>query len=99
MIYPKTKLLVADNTGAKLAECIRSSQNNSTYASVGQVITVSIKSVSSSAKVKKGDVHKAVIVRVKKPILRRSGHVIYFNDNAIVLLKDDSNTSISTIIL
>ena len=89
MIYTKTRVIVADNTGAKTAECIRTSNMNSTYAKVGDIITVSIKSVTSTSKIKKGSVQKALIVRTKSNILRRTGRVVSFDDNAVVLIKAD----------
>lgn len=87
MIQTKTKLKVADNSGAKIAECIKvfpkSGYNN---ASVGDIIVVSIKKAISKKKVKKGQVTFAVIVRTKKNINRNDGSNVKFSDNAVVLL-------------
>lgn len=65
MIYPSTVLKVADNTGAKTVKCIRTSSKNSTYATVGQIITISAKTVSNVSKIAKNTVHQALIVRVR----------------------------------
>lgn len=87
MIQTQTKLKVADNSGAKIAECIKvfpkSGYNN---ASIGDVIVVSIKKAISNKKVKKGQVVFAVIVRTSKNILRIDGSTIKFGDNAVILL-------------
>lgn len=96
MIQHKTKLNVADNSGAKTVECIRSSVKNSTHACVGQLITVSVKTVTGTSKVKKGAVYKALIVRTKSPIKRPSGHVVSFSDNAVVLMNPDAKGMVGT---
>ena len=87
MIQVQTELLVADNTGAKRIECIKvlgGSKRRS--ASIGDIIVVSIKDAIPRAKVKKGDVYKAVIVRTSKDFLRSDGTSIRFDKNAAVLL-------------
>ena len=82
-----TNLVVADNSGAKEALCIRVlGGTKKRYATVGDVIVVAIKSVIPSSDVKKGAVSKAVIVRTKKEIRRADGSYIRFDDNACVLL-------------
>ena len=89
MIYAQTKLVVADNSGAKLIQCI-GMIGKKKVASVGRIITVAIKSVKdNTAKVKQGEVHRALVVRTKKHIQRPDGQVIRFDDNAAILLTAD----------
>ena len=87
MIQVQTELNVADNTGAKRVECIKvlgGSKRRS--ASIGDIIVVSVKDALPRAKVKKGDVYKAVIVRTSKDFKRSDGTAIRFDKNAAVLL-------------
>ena len=87
MIKKESRLVVADNSGAKEALCIRVlGGTRKRYATVGDVIVVAIKSVIPSSDVKKGAVSKAIIVRTKKEIRRPDGSYIRFDDNACVLL-------------
>lgn len=87
MIQQESRLVVADNSGAKEALCIRVlGGTRRRYASVGDVIVVSIKSTIPSSDVKKGSVSKAIIVRTKKEVRRVDGSYIRFDDNACVLL-------------
>ena len=87
MIQQESRLVVADNSGAKEALCIRVlGGTKKRYATVGDVIVVAIKSVIPSSDVKKGAVSKAVIVRTKKEIRRADGSYIRFDDNACLLL-------------
>ena len=87
MIQQESRLVVADNSGAKEALCIRVlGGTRRRYASVGDVIVVSIKSTIPSSDVKKGSVSKAIIVRTKKEVRRAAGSYIRFDDNACVLL-------------
>ena len=87
MIQNHTELDVADNTGAKRIECIKVlGGSKRRYASIGDVIVVSIKDAAPKGKVKKGDVHKAVVVRTKKQIFRKDGSAIKFDTNAAVLI-------------
>jgi large subunit ribosomal protein L14 len=87
MIQVQTELEVADNTGAKRIECIKVlGGSKRRYASIGDIIVVSIKDAMPKGKVKKGDVHKAVIVRTKKQIYRVDGSSIKFDSNAAVLI-------------
>lgn len=87
MIQQESRLIVADNSGAKEALCIRVlGGTGRRYASVGDVIVVAIKSVVPASDIKKGAVSKAVIVRTKKEIRRQDGSYIRFDDNACVLL-------------
>ena len=87
MIQIQTELEVADNTGAKRIECIKVlGGSKRRYASIGDVIVVSIKDCAPKGKVKKGDVHKAVVVRTRKQIFRKDGSAIKFDTNAAVLI-------------
>lgn len=87
MIQQESRLVVADNSGAKEALCIRVlGGTRRRYASVGDVIVVSIKSTIPASDIKKGSVSKAIIVRTKKEVRRPDGSYIRFDDNACVLL-------------
>ena len=87
MIQSETRLTVADNSGAKELYCIKVlGGSRRRYASVGDIIVVSIKEAIPNAKVKKGEVMKAVVVRTKKEIRRPDGSYIRFDDNSAVLL-------------
>ena len=89
MIQAESRLVVADNSGAREALCIRVlGGTRRRYASVGDVIVVSVKSVIPSSDIKKGAVSKALIVRTKKEIRRVDGSYIRFDDNACVLLNN-----------
>ena len=88
MIQVQTELFVADNTGARKVECIKVLGGSKTrYATIGDIIVVSIKDAIPKGKVKKGDVHKAVIVRTRKEIKRLDGTSIKFDANAAVLVQ------------
>ena len=90
MIQVESRLTVCDNSGAKEALCIRVlGGTGRRYASVGDVIVVSVKSVIPSSDIKKGAVSKALIVRTKKEIRRADGSYIRFDDNACVLLNGE----------
>jgi len=87
MIQQESRLVVADNSGAKTCLCIRVLGGTSKrYATLGDIIVVAVKSVIPSADIKKGIVSKAVIVRTKKEVRRPDGSYIRFDDNACVLL-------------
>jgi large subunit ribosomal protein L14 len=87
MIQTETRLEVADNSGAKQVQCIKVlGGSKRRYASVGDIIVVSIKDALPKGKVKKGDVHKAVVVRTKQSIKRSDGSEIGFDTNAAVLI-------------
>ena len=89
MIQTESRLTVADNSGAKEALCIRVlGGTGRRYATVGDVIVVTVKSVIPSSDVKKGAVSKAIVVRTKKEIRRADGSYIRFDDNACVLLNN-----------
>jgi large subunit ribosomal protein L14 len=87
MIQTQTKLKVADNSGAKSLQCIKVlGGSKRRYASVGDIIVVSVKEAIPNSKVKKGDVMRAVIVRTSKEIHRADGSYIKFDDNSAVLI-------------
>jgi large subunit ribosomal protein L14 len=87
MIQVETRLNVADNSGAKEVYCIKVlGGSRKRYARVGDIIVVSIKEAIPNAKVKKGDVVKAVVVRTKKAIRRTDGSYIRFDENSAVLI-------------
>ncbi|HBL72903.1 MAG TPA: 50S ribosomal protein L14 [Bacteroidales bacterium] len=89
MIQTESRLLVADNSGAKEVLCIRIlGGTGRRYASVGDIIVVAVKSTIPASEIKKGTVSKAVIVRTKKEIRRADGSYIRFDDNACVLLNN-----------
>ena len=92
MIQVQTLLKVADNTGAKRLMCIRvMGGSRRRYASVGDIIICSVKEATPGGVVKKGEVVKAVVVRVKKEIRRPDGSYIKFDENAAVVVKDDKS--------
>lgn len=87
MIQQETNLVVADNSGAKKVKCIKVlGGTRKRYATVGDVIVVSVKTAIPGGNVKKGEVSKAVIVRTAKEVRRDDGSYIRFDENAAVLL-------------
>lgn len=87
MIQAESKLNVADNSGAKEVCCIKVlGGSRRRYATIGDIIVVSVKEALPNSKVKKGDVTKAVIVRSKKEIRRPDGSMIRFDDNSAVII-------------
>ena len=87
MIQQESKLKVADNTGAKVLQCIRvEGGTGRRYARLGDTITVSVKKAIPGGVVKKGEISKAVIVRAKKEVRRDDGSYIRFDENAAVLI-------------
>ncbi len=92
MIQPQTRLRVADNTGAKEIMCIRVLGGSRVkYGSVGDIIVASVKDAAPGGSAKKGEVVRAVIVRVAKEYGRPDGSHIRFDDNAAVLIRPDGN--------
>lgn len=90
MIQQESRLKVADNTGAKEVLCIRVlGGSGRKYASIGDVIVVSVKQATPNGMVKKGDKSKAVVVRTRKEIRRKDGSYIRFDDNAVVLVDNN----------
>src|SRR5690554_3774589 len=89
MIQMQTILEVADNSGAKRVQCIKVlGGSKRRYASVGDIIKVSVKEAAPRGKVKKGDVYDAVVVRTAKGVRRQDGSLIKFDDNAAVILNN-----------
>ena len=96
MIQVQPELNVADNTGAKRVECIKVlGGSKRRFASIGDIIVVSIKDAIPRGKVKKGSVYRAVVVRTKKGICRNDGSKVKFDDNAVVLT-DEKGEPIGT---
>lgn len=103
MILKQTRLIVADNTGGKVAMCIGMLGKPSHVASIGRIINVAIKEAkpipeqgnsgtptgAAGGKVKQGQVHKALVIRTRKEFQRPDGRVVRFDDNACVLLAPD----------
>lgn len=97
MVQEETKLAVADNTGAKLLKVIRILGNTGTrYAYLGDVVVASVKAAEPRGSVKKKDVVRAVIVRVRKEQKRPDGTAIRFDENAAVILQKESKEPIGT---
>ena len=87
MIQQTTELNSADNSGAKRLYCIKVlGGSKRKYASIGDIIVVSVKEAMPNSKVKKGDVKKGVVVRTRKEIRRKDGTYIRFDDNAAVIV-------------
>jgi len=91
MICAETSLQVADNTGARRVMCIRVLGQSKRFAGVGDVIRVTVKEAQPTGIVKKGEVHKAVIVRTKNAVRRADGSVLRFDHNAVVIIDDQEN--------
>ncbi len=90
MVQMQTRLKVADNSGAKEVQCIKVlGGTKRRYASIGDIIVVSIKEAMANSKVKKGDVAKAVIVRTVHKLRRPDGSYIRFDDNSAVLINNN----------
>ncbi len=90
MIQLRTVLDVADNSGAKVVQCIKVlGGSRRRYARVGDVIVVAIKEVEPNGNFKKGEVKKAVVVRTRKEVRRSNGSYIKFDSNAAVLIGDN----------
>lgn len=91
MIQNETRCKVADNSGAKevlVIRCLGGSRRR--YANIGDVVVCTVKEASSGGQVKKGEVVKAVVVRTVRGVRRDSGTYIKFDDNAVVIIKDDN---------
>src|SRR6056297_3013182 len=91
MIQVESRLSVADNSGAKKVACVKVlGGSKRRYASIGDLIVVTVKDAMPNAKVRKGDVYRAVIVRTKKEINRSDGTLIRFDNNSAVLLNKNN---------
>jgi large subunit ribosomal protein L14 len=87
MIQQESVLQVADNSGARKVACIRVlGGTRRRYASIGDIIVVSVKDAIPNSRVKKGEVRKAVVVRTRRQVVRPDGSYIRFDDNAAVLI-------------
>jgi large subunit ribosomal protein L14 len=91
MIQIRSRLDVADNTGARMATMIGVIGKATPTAKIGDIITANVKESSTGGTVKKGDVVRAVVVRTKKPVRREDGSLLRFDSNAIVIIDKDSN--------
>ena len=92
MIMMKTKLLVADNTGAKIVSCIQVlGSSRRRYGAIGDIIIGNVKKIITTGDIKKGDIVRGVIVRTKHPLHRPDGTYVRFDRNAVVLIDVDKN--------
>jgi large subunit ribosomal protein L14 len=92
MIQQETRLRVADNSGAREILCIKVlGGSRRRYASIGDIITATVKAANPGASVKKGEVVRCVIVRTAKEVGRQDGSYIRFDDNAAVIIDDSKN--------
>ncbi|PIT97953.1 MAG: 50S ribosomal protein L14 [Candidatus Andersenbacteria bacterium CG10_big_fil_rev_8_21_14_0_10_54_11] len=97
MVHERSKLVAADNSGAKLLEVIRVlGGTRRRYAYVGDVIVAAVKVAEPRAQVKKSDVVRAVLVRCRKELQRPDGTAIRFDDNAAVVLQKESKEMVGT---
>ena len=92
MLQMQSKMVVADNSGAKLVQCIKVlGGTHRRYAGIGDIVVVAVKEAIPTSTIKEGSVQKAVIVRVAKEYRRPDGTYIRFDDNACVLVDADKN--------
>src|SRR5207249_3311288 len=91
MVQIRSRLDVADNSGARMATMIGVIGKATRYAGIGDVITANVKEASATGTVKKGEVVRAVLVRTKQPIRREDGSLLRFDNNAIVIIDKDLN--------
>ena len=100
MIQVQTLLRIADNSGAKVVKCIKvlnkSSNTHKDYAGIGDSILVSVRSLrsinsNSKKRIKKGEIYKAIVVRTKKSLQRKTGESLSFHDNEVVLVNSQDN--------
>ena len=93
MIQQESKMIAADNSGARSLKCIRVlGGSGRRYARVGDIVVASVKTANPAGGVKRKSVVKAVVVRTQSPILRPDGSTIKFDDNAVVVLAEDNKT-------
>jgi large subunit ribosomal protein L14 len=93
MIQQESKVIAADNSGARSMKCIRVlGGSGRRYARVGDIIVASVKTANPAGGVKRKSVVKAVVVRTQSPIMRPDGSAIKFDDNAVVVLAEDNKT-------
>ncbi|KXU35100.1 50S ribosomal protein L14 [Cephaloticoccus primus] len=91
MIQLRSRLTIADNTGARKAAMIRKAGQNTDTAGIGDIVTIHIRESSTDASVKKGEVVKAVVVRTKAPVRRADGSYLRFDSNAVVIIDANNN--------
>jgi large subunit ribosomal protein L14 len=92
MIQMQTRLNVADNTGAKVVQCVKVlGGSRRRYARLGDIVVCSVKTVIPGSEIKKGQVVKGVVVRIKSPTRRVDGSYVRFDSNALVLIDNDQN--------
>jgi large subunit ribosomal protein L14 len=92
MLQVRSRLDVADNTGARMAKMIGViGKSSKLEAKIGDVVTAHVREASTGGTVKKGDVVRAVVVRTKQPIRREDGSYLKFDNNAIVIIDKDMN--------
>ncbi len=91
MIAEETDLVVADNSGAKRVRCFRVLGQRKRYASVGDIIKVSVKEAQPNGLIKKGQVCEALIVRTKPPVQRADGSHLRFDNNAVIIVDANKN--------
>jgi large subunit ribosomal protein L14 len=92
MIQMRTWVDVADNTGAKIASCIKVlGRGNKRTANIGDVVVVNVKKVDPDSEIKKGDVVRGVVVRSTKGVRRDDGSYVRFDRNAIVIIDEEKN--------
>jgi large subunit ribosomal protein L14 len=91
MLQVRSRLDVADNTGARMAKMIGVIGKPTLIAHVGDIITAHIREAQSGGSVKKGEVVRAVVVRTKQPVKREDGGYLRFDNNAIVIIDKDNN--------
>ena len=92
MVQNETNLVVADNSGARSVRVFRQyGGSHRKVSSLGDIVLCAVKEVTPNGKVKKSDVVKGVIVRVKYPVQRKDGSTIRFDDNAVVIVDNDGN--------
>ena len=91
MIQIRSRLDVADNTGARMATMIGVIGKRTLSARIGDVITAHVKEAATGGAVKKGDVVRAVVVRTRQPVRREDGSYLRFDSNAIVIIDKDQN--------
>jgi len=90
MIQKQTKLIVADNSGAKVVQCFNiPGASKKRYARIGDIIVASVKVAEPNKQIKKGDIVRAVVVRQRKPFRRKDGSYVKFDDNAAVIIQKE----------
>ena len=98
MIQQESRIRVTDNSGARIIQCIRVlGSSNPKYASVGDTIVAVVKESLPNVGIKKSQIVQAVIVRLRKPIRRKNGMHIAFDDNAAVILQRDGNPRVTRV--